>query len=208
MLRSIPDSAASDLIPLSKELIATQESAGTYSPDYRQTKLEAVEKLSERGYEHIGSGAGRLAATHPDWGDIAIKIAMHSSEFKAGFSAHGLTQNAQERRAWENLPHKLTTRFTPVFDLSTDGHLLLTRQVITDEDKIPYDEAKRFVDDTLNALYQNQWNAVQLTVSEVGLHNGDYIIYDYGLPVAPIQYILDNGEVLEQDYTRHPSERR
>lgn len=198
---TLPSDIQRELLDLSKRFIVEDAEEDRYSDPQRTTRHE--DTLQEHGYEVLGSGVGRIAVTHPDLEGTVVKVAIGSDIHREGFSATGTAQNQQEHRAWNNLPKSIRHRFNPVHSVSNCYRILHAPRVETDPDTIPYDEAEDFVTETFRELRSHDWNAIELTVNEVGRNtDGDLLFYDYGLPVAPIEHILEEGDVLPIDYVK------
>lgn len=200
--QSIPQHIADELESLSKQFISHGKQTDRYTVPSRITQYTST--LENHGYDVLGTGAGRLCVTHTDLADTVVKVAKHSGIQREGFRVAGTAQNAQELRAWRKMPDSIRASFNPVHDVGTEEsqNIVASPRVRTGDEHVEYNRATEFVNTVRKALRTRGWDAVDLTVTEVGETQGDLVVYDYGLPVAPVDYIISQGDVLESDYRR------
>lgn len=205
---TIPKEIKTELEPLLDDVIARRRETDPYDPHYDTLRREFEDNIEDRGYTVLGSGMGRTVVTAPELSNLAIKMGLNTTAKRNGFSGDGWEQNKREHWTWNRLSEALSNRFTPVYDITDDNRLLLTTAVNDDIKGTELADAEDFVADLLIDLYRQSWNAVELTTNEIGKEGEQYVCFDYGMPVAPIDWILNNGDVVEQDFTRHPMNTR
>lgn len=143
----------------------------------------------------VGRGHGRLVVTHPTIGDSVIKIAMETPEEITTYPIDGVSQNRREAWLWSHMPDELEHRFTPVENVWFDFRLLQMPRVQTHPSSLSEDKVRSFIRETKYLLFDREWGAIRLTDEVIGKRNSHYEIYDYGIPIGPVDSLGPKSEL-------------